>query len=183
MNSLERIILVGAMCSGKSTVGRLVAERLGWEFLDFDEAIERSAGQTIPEIFRERGEPHFRTLEAELTAELENERGVVLAPGGGWITQPNLVARLRPGSLVVWLRVSPETAWARHRRQSTVERPLLAVEDPLEAMRALLTRREVLYRQADAAIDTEDRDPRAVAEEVLALLDPRRLADRSAAHR
>ena len=183
MRPLDRIILVGAMCSGKSTVGRRVAERLGWSFLDFDEAIERAAGRTVAQIFRERGEPGFRALEAELTAELENEREAVLAPGGGWVTQPDLVKRLRPGSLMMWLSVSPETAWERHRQQVTVERPLLAVEDPLGAMRTILTRREALYGQADVTIDTDNRDPEAVAAEVVAALDLRRSADRSAAHR
>lgn len=183
MRPVERVILVGAMCSGKSTVGRRVAERLEWSFMDFDEAIERAAGRTVAQIFRERGEPGFRALEAELTAEVESEREVILAPGGGWITQPDLVKRLRPGSLMTWLRVSPETAWERHRQQSTVERPLLAVEDPLGAMRAILARREAFYGQADVTIDTDDRDPGAVAAEVLAALDLRRSADRSAAHR
>ncbi len=152
--------------------------------MDFDEAIERAAGRTVAQIFRERGERGFRALEAELTAEVENEREVILAPGGGWITQPDLVKRLRrPGSLMTWLRVSPEIAWERHRQQSTVERPLLAVEDPLGAMRAILARREAFYGQADVTIGTDDRDPEAVAAEVLAALERERSADRSAAHR
>ena len=183
MTSPERIILVGGMCSGKSTVGRLVAERLTWDFIDFDESIQHSQGRTIAQIFRDDGEPHFRALEAALTLELEEKFGVVLAPGGGWITQPEAVERLRRGSLFVWLRVSPETAWERHRQQSTVERPLLAAADPLEAMRAILVGREALYGQAEAIVDTDDRDPEAVAEAVVAALIRRRLADRSAAHR
>lgn len=183
MNSPERIVLVGGMCSGKSTVGRLVAERLTWDFIDFDESIQRSQGRTIAQIFRDHGEPHFRALEAALTLELEGKFGVVLAPGGGWITQPAVAEHLRPGSLFVWLRVSPETAWERHRRQSTVERPLLAAANPLEAMRAILAGREALYEQADAIVDTDERDPEAVAEAVVAALNRRRLADRSAARR
>lgn len=183
MTSLERIILIGAMCSGKSTVGRLVAERLEWSLIDFDEAIEASEGQTIADIFRVRGEPYFRRLEAELTAELAGERRVVLAPGGGWITQPELVELLRSGSLLVWLTVSPERAWERHLRQSTVERPLLDGVDPLEAMRSILSAREGLYGQADATIDTDGCDPEAVAGRVVALLNLRREAARSGAHR
>jgi shikimate kinase len=179
VSSLERLILVGGMCSGKSTVGRLTAQHLGWAFIDFDQTIERYQGRTVADIFRDRGEPYFRTLEAELTAEVEQERQVVLAPGGGWITQPELVRRLRPGSLVVWLKVSPESAWERHRQQSTVERPLLAVEDPLEGMRAILLQREGLYAQSDAVIDTDERDPGTVAEEVVALLNLQREAGRS----
>jgi shikimate kinase len=180
---LERIILVGGMCSGKSTVGRLVAERLKWSFIDFDESIERSECRTVAQIFRDCGEPRFRALEAELTAELERKLGVVLAPGGGWITQPDLMERLRPGSFVVWLRVSPETAWDRHRQQSSVERPLLSVEDPLKALRAILAERGALYARADAIVDTDGRDPQTVAEEVVAALNLRRPADPAAAHR
>ncbi len=183
MNSPKRIILIGGMCSGKSTVGRLVAERLSWNFIDFDESIQRSQGRTIAQIFRDDGEPYFRALEAALTLELEEKFGVVLAPGGGWITQPALVERLRPGSFFVWLRVSPETAWERHRQQSTVERPLLAAANPLEAMRAILAGREALYGRAEAIVDTEDRDPEAVAEAVVSALNRRPSTDRSAAHR
>lgn len=172
--TLERIILVGAMCAGKSTVSRLVAERLGWSLIDFDDVIEASEDKAIAEIFQTQGEPYFRKLEAELTAEVAGEREVVLAPGGGWITQEDLVERLRPGSLVVWLKVSPERALQRHRRQATVDRPLLAVEDPLAAMRSILAQRERHYRRADAIVDTDTRDPRAVAGEVIALLERRR---------
>lgn len=180
---MERVILVGAMCSGKTAVGRLVAERLGWGLIDFDETIELSEGRTVAEIFRDQGEQYFRALEAELSHELEKRHGVVLAPGGGWITQPQLVERLRSGSLLVWLKVSPECAWERHLNQSTVERPLLAVENPLEAMRSILSEREALYGRADAIVDTDHRAPSTVAEEVIALLNLRRAAGRSAAHR
>lgn len=175
----QRIVLIGTMCSGKSTVGRLVAERLGWGLIDFDRAIEASEGTTIAEIFRDRGERYFRRLEAQLTGQLIDQREVVLAPGGGWVTQRNLVEQLRPASLMVWLRVSPEVAWERHRRQAMVERPLLAVEDPLAALRAILAEREKHYREADAAVDTDVRDPPVVAADIVALLRRRREAVRA----
>lgn len=178
MTAPERIILVGAMCSGKSTVGRLVAGCLGWRLVDFDQAIEASEGRTVAEIFRDRGEPYFRRLEAQLTTGLVDERQVVLAPGGGWVTQRDLVEQLRPASLMVWLQVSPERAWGRHRRQATVERPLLAVGDPLAAMRAILAEREKHYREADAVVDTDVRNPQAVADDIIALLRRRQAAVR-----
>lgn len=180
MISPERIILVGAMCAGKSTVGRLVAERLGWTLIDFDDLIEASEGRAVAEIFQTRGEPYFRRLEAELTSEMEGEREVVLAPGGGWITHAELVERLRPGSLMVWLKVSPERAWERHRRQATIDRPLLAVEDPLAAMRSILAQREEHYRRADAFVETDARSPGAVAGDVIALLEGRRAGGETA---
>lgn len=183
MRPLERVILVGAMCSGKSTVGRLLADRLEWRLIDFDEIIELSQGRTVAEIFRDYGEPYFRALEVELTRGVEDSSRVVLAPGGGWITQPELVVMLRPGSLLVWLKVSPERAWERHRQQATVERPLLAGKDPFESMRSILTEREGLYSQADAVIDTDSRDPRSVAGDIVALLESGREAGQPTAHR
>jgi shikimate kinase len=131
------------MCSGKSTVGRLLAERLGWDFVDFDDAIERKENRQVAQIFREDGESRFRGLEAQLTEEVQDRQNVVLAPGGGWMTQPGLVERLRPDSLFVWLRVQPETVYARQRVQTAVQRPLLMVEQPLETIRMILADRPI----------------------------------------
>ncbi len=166
----SRVVLVGFMCSGKSTVGRLLAERLGWDFVDFDQTIEQKENRRVAEIFRDDGETRFRALEAELTQEVEDRDAVVLAPGGGWVTQPGLVERLRPDSLFVWLRVQPETVYARQRLQTAVERPLLAVEQPLEAIRTILEGRLEHYSQADQVVDTDGRDPKEVAAQIAELL-------------
>jgi shikimate kinase len=167
---IERVVLVGFMCSGKTSVGRALAQRLSWEFVDFDEEIERDQGKLVAHIFREHGEDRFRRLEAELTEKLRDRRDVVLAPGGGWVTQPELVARLRPASLIVWLQVSPAVVLERAGRQPTVERPLLAVDDPDEAIRSLLSARLPFYREADYTVATDNRDPAAVAAEIAELL-------------
>lgn len=174
---IERVILVGFMCSGKSTVGRLLADRLRWGFIDFDEAIEKAQGRTIADIFRRHGEAYFRALEADFTAEVQGVRQVVLAPGGGWVTQPQLVKQLRLDSLLVWLKVSAEGVLERHRRQASVERPLLAVENPLEVIRSTLSARERFYREADAVLDTDDRDQERLAEEIAALVQRRQESD------
>jgi shikimate kinase len=168
---IDRIVLVGFMCSGKSTVGPLLAGRLGWDFIDFDESIERDANQSIAEIFRIHGESHFRDLEADLTERLDGVRCAVLAPGGGWVSQPELVELLRPGSLIVWLRVRPETVLARNRGQPDVLRPLLAVDRPLETVRSILAERTPLYRRADRVVDTDDREPAAIADRIAGMLD------------
>ena len=167
---VNRVVLVGFMCSGKSTVGRLLAERLDWDFVDFDQTIEQKESRRIAEIFRDDGETHFRSLEAKLTEEVEDRGAVVLAPGGGWVTQPGLVERLRPDSLFVWLRVQPETVYARQRLQTAVQRPLLAVEQPLEAIRTILEGRLEDYGQADQVVDTDGRDPEEVAAQIAELL-------------
>ncbi len=162
---VERVVLVGFMAAGKTTVGRLLARRLGWTFLDFDDVIEARTGATVPQIFREQGEAAFRALEARLTEELAHAPGVVLAPGGGWITQPHLLDLLGPGSLVIWLRVSPEEA-VRRALADHVHRPLLAGPDPLGKARLLLAEREPLYYLADIAVDVDERDPDDVAWEI-----------------
>jgi shikimate kinase len=163
---VDRVVLTGFMFSGKTTVGRTLADRLGWAFLDFDEEIERRTGRSVAALFRERGEPAFRQLEAELTEEVAGRRRVVLAPGGGWVTQPAAVARLRPGSLFVWLRVRPETVHARWRAGGGPERPLLAGPDPTARIAALLREREPLYARADLVCDADDDGPAAIAERI-----------------
>lgn len=159
---MRRVVLVGLMCSGKSSVAEELARRLGWEALDLDREIEAREGRTIPEIFRVHGEAYFRRREAELTAELTGRRGVVLAPGGGWITNPALLERLGPGTFSVWLQVSPETVLARA-GPVRAGRPLLDVPDPLPVVRCLLETREPFYRRADLAVSTEGVDVASVA--------------------
>jgi shikimate kinase len=160
------------MCSGKSTVGHILADRLGWEFIDFDEAIERREKRRVADIFRENGESHFRRLEAQLTAQVEARKSVVLVPGGGWVTQRGLVERLRPSSLFVWLRVRPDTVYDRHSRLGLADRPLLAVDEPRAAIQELLAAREPFYRLADVTIDTDARLAEDVAEQIVELLRP-----------
>jgi shikimate kinase len=166
---ITRIILVGFMAAGKSTVGRRVAEMLGWDFVDFDEEIERREGLPVPEIFRIYGQPAFRRMEAELTHDVAHLSGVVLAPGGGWITQPELLDAFGPETLVVWLRISPEEV-VRRAARTLSHRPLLAsAPDPLVRARTLIREREPLYRLADVVVDVDGRDVEDVAEEIAAL--------------
>lgn len=166
----RHIVLVGLPGSGKSTVGPLVAERLGRAFVDFDPVIERRHGDSIASIFAQFGEAHFRGLELELTAEIaERTEPQVLAPGGGWITQPECVALLRPHGVLVYLRAKPETA-LRRLGAAVATRPLVAAAgDPLAAMKRLLAEREPLYAAADHVVETEGLDPKAIAERVVQL--------------
>jgi shikimate kinase len=158
----QRVVLVGFMGSGKSSVGAELARRLGWEHLDLDREIEAREGRTVPEIFRAEGEPYFRAREAEATVEVAGRSGVVLSPGGGWITNPGLLERLGPGTLSVWLRVSPETVLERV-APTRGDRPLLDVPDPLSVVRRLLAEREPFYRRAGLVVDTDGLDVAGVA--------------------
>lgn len=166
-----RLVLIGFMGSGKSTVGRRLAELLGWDFVDFDEEIERMTGRSIPELFAEEGEPAFRALEAEITDAVAELEEVVLAPGGGWVTQPELVDALAPDSWIVWLSVSPEAAVERVEADDT-RRPLLAGPDPLSKAKRLIRSREPFYRRAaDAVVEVDGRAVDEVAYAIVDMLD------------
>ena len=138
---------------GKTTIGKAAAKQLGRQFLDFDKEIERRAGMDVREIFRLRGEEHFRAMEFALTEELSTTGGMVLSPGGGWITQEKSVELLRPAGRIIYLRASPEAVARRLRRVET--RPLLAGRDPVVALTELYQKRRTLYETADAVLDTE----------------------------
>jgi shikimate kinase len=127
---------------------------LARQFLDFDEEIERRAGMSVREIFRLKGEEYFRALEFALTKELSTSGGMVLSPGGGWITQQGSVELLRSAGRIIYLRASPEAVARRLRRVET--RPLLAGRDPVVALRELYAKRRALYETADVVLDTEE---------------------------
>jgi len=151
--SPPHLILVGLPGVGKTTIGRAAARQLSRQFLDFDEEIERRAGMSVREIFRQKGEEHFRALEFELTKELSGLGGMVLSPGGGWITQHGSVELLRSAGRIIYLRASPEAVARRLRRVET--RPLLAGRDPVVALRELYAKRHALYETADIVLDTQ----------------------------
>ena len=164
-DSIHRVVLVGMMCSGKSAVGAALAERLGWTHLDLDREIERDAGRAIRDIFARNGEAAFRRMEAEATARIAARTGVVLSPGGGWMTNPALLDSLGPGTLCVWLQVSAEEA-VRRSGAAPGERPLLAGADPLGAVRRLLGERERFYARAHLTLPTDGRSVGALADEI-----------------
>lgn len=159
MSLPDQIVLVGLPGAGKSTVGPLLAQRLGWSFADLDAAIETFAGTTVAEIFAQRGEEEFRRLERELTARLASGQAIVLSVGGGWMMHNRL-----ENALTVWLRVDPETAVDRM-GPAAKTRPLLQPE-PISRMKQLLAQREQYYELADLVIDTNGRTAEQVAEAV-----------------
>jgi shikimate kinase len=163
--ALERVVLVGFMCAGKTAVGEILARRLGWAFVDLDRLIEEREGRPVREIFAQDGEAAFRRIEAEVSDSVAEWGMVVLAPGGGWISNE---ARRDPpveGTLRVWLRVAPEEV-LRRSSSDPGTRPLLAGPDPLGAARRLLAEREPHYAASELAVDTEGLTPDQVATEV-----------------
>lgn len=163
-----QLVLVGLPGAGKSTVGRLVAEKLGRRFIDLDDMIEARAGRPVARIFSELGEPEFRRLEREVTAEVAAGRGTVLAPGGGWLSNGGARDLLGAGAMVIYLEVTPETA-ARRLEGLEPSRPLLQPGSPLQTLTRLLLSRRAAYESADAVVNAESLTPQQVAAAVAML--------------
>jgi shikimate kinase len=151
------------MGSGKSTVGRLLAARLGWALIDTDERIVADVGKSIAEIFEQDGEPAFRAMEAAVVASAASEPEAVIALGGGAILNDASRETLMSSSWVVWLRATPEEHFERVARSE--RRPLLeSHDDPVEAARKILARRAPVYSQAHWTEDTTGRTPEEIAD-------------------
>lgn len=143
------LYLIGMMGVGKSTVGQLVAKMLGYRFFDTDTVIEQATGQTISEIFADMGEAEFRQLETQVLAELSAYTRLVVATGGGIVSQQRNWSYLRHG-LIIWLNVPIEVLFQRLKKDTS--RPLLQTADPLAKLQLLLQERRALYAQADIEI-------------------------------
>ncbi len=162
------LYLVGMMGSGKTSTGRPLAERLGYGFVDADAVIEQAAGCSIPEIFDRDGEAGFRSLEGQVLSAISQRHSLVVATGGGVVTQPENWGLLHSG-IVVWLDVVPDQLLQRLNADSTV-RPLLQTADPEVALNALLNERRPLYAEADLTVVINDETPEAIADGILQLL-------------
>lgn len=167
------VLLVGFMGSGKTRVGRALAERLGWTFVDFDDEIEHRTGRTVSRIFADEGEEVFRRLETELGERFVGRPRTVLAPGGGWGAVRGRLDDLPPDVLSVWLQVDADTAVERARRDGP-SRPLLATDDPLATARELLERRRGAYASARLHVDTVGTSPDAVVSAIVGALESAR---------
>ena len=166
----NNIFLVGLMGSGKTTIGRLLARRLGKRFVDSDHAIEARTGASIPWIFEIEGEPSFRRREAEMIRELTAQDGIVLATGGGAILDPASRALLAERGTVVYLRASIGSILQRTAHDKN--RPLLQTADPRRKLEQLLAQREPLYREiAHLVIDTGRPNVQSMVQTILEQLD------------
>lgn len=149
------LYLVGFMGSGKSTVGRLAAQRLGLRFVDSDHAIEERAGRRIADIFATEGEAAFRAMERAFVEREEADSRSLVACGGGLVAQPGMMELVKAKGLVFALVASAEGIYER--TKGNLNRPLLNVPDPLAEIRALLAKRAPFYDRADVQILTEGR--------------------------
>ena len=160
------IAVYGFMGVGKSTIGKLLAERLGYDFIDMDTEIEKREETTISEIFRVQGEPRFRDLETTLIKELSQQDGLVIACGGGAIANTENAEVLGKASRMVYLTATIEEIIERTNHDNT--RPLLEVENPVTIASELIERRKPVYtKYAEITIDTTGKTPDEVVEMVL----------------
>ena len=166
----NNIALVGFMGTGKTEVGRLLAEKLGKGFVEVDGLIEQRAGKTIPEIFQQDGEIAFRELEIEATREAAEKKNAVIACGGGVVLNQINVDRLREHSVIVYLTASPEAILQRT-SSDIDERPLLVAEDRAARVEKLLNFRRPFYeRAADITVSTSELDVAGVAGQIISEL-------------
>ena len=146
------IVLFGFMGTGKTTVGRLLAQRLGWTFTDMDTVIEQREGRSITDLFAAEGEAYFRALEKELAAELARGTHQVISTGGGWVLDPENVRCFQASGVCVCLQADEETILKRVEGKS--HRPLIEQGDKAERIRSLLRLRKPLYDQIPHQVDT-----------------------------
>jgi shikimate kinase len=169
MRELENILLIGMPGSGKSTVGRGLARRLGLSFIDADEEIVARTGVPIATIFEVEGEEGFRTREAHILAELCARSGLVIATGGGVILRTENRQVLQQRGVVVYLHSSLEHL--RQRTHRDTRRPLLQTANPEAVLAALMEKREPIYRElADVVVETGRQSVGKLAQEIIAAL-------------
>ncbi len=162
---IKNLALIGFMGTGKSSVGRLIADTLHYTFLDTDDVIIGRSGASIEDIFKHQGEAAFRQLEARIVEELTRRDRTIISTGGGLPANEKNISSLKTHALVICLWASPEKILQRVQGQS--HRPLLNDADPLARIRQLLSERERFYRQADVLVNTEFRSLREVAQQVM----------------
>ena len=163
----DNIILCGFMGTGKTTVGKIVASRLNWRFVDTDHLIERKQGRTISAIFAEDGEAAFRKLESEMVATLRHVRCMVIATGGGILLNPDNRDSLQRSGLVICLDAPADEIVAR--LAAYTDRPLLSSPNPKERVAELLAVRDSAYAAIQHHVNTSGRTPEQIAEAVLSL--------------
>ncbi len=169
--AVDNLVLIGFMGTGKTSCGELLAQRLKWEFVEMDKLIVQTAGMSIPDIFAQKGEPHFRDLETQVCRALTTRHHTIVSAGGGVVTRPENVQILRSFAYLVLLTASKEEIFRRIMAEGKEKRPLLAKPDPMREIEKLLAKREPLYQDAaNTRVDTTGKSPRQVVSEILAIV-------------
>jgi len=162
---MKNIVLTGFMGAGKTAVGRELSHLLGWKIIDVDEEIVKAQGTTINELFGKFGEAGFRDIETEMIKKVARNRNVIISTGGGAVLRKENMDILREHGTIVCLWASADAVYKR--TSSNGERPLLRVENPRRRIEELLEYRRPFYEKADMVLDTEEKTPLHIAEEIL----------------
>lgn len=168
MNEAANIALIGFMAAGKSSVGRLLGERLGRPFIDVDDEIERAESLTVADIFARHGEGYFRDREGEVFRRVAEGMGLIIGLGGGTLLDPRNRAVLLARCATVWLKASAQEVIRRMALPDAPERPLVQGGEPGIVVPRLLGVREPLYRGADLIVDTDGKSIDAICDEIIA---------------
>ena len=160
------VILTGFMGTGKTSLGKLLANKLGRGFVDLDQKIEKDSGMTITEIFDKYGEEYFRALEKKAVAEVTSRKNLVIATGGGTVKDEENIQLLKNSGVIVCLTTEPEEIFNRTERRG--ERPVLdnGGEERLQTIKKLLAERQKFYSQADYTVDTTDWSPLQIMNDI-----------------
>ena len=161
----KNIFLIGFMGAGKTSVGRILAKKLGLDFRDLDEVIRKELGMTIPELFSRFGEDFFRSEESKAFQSVARAENQVVATGGGVILRDENWEAMSNHGVTIYLKASTEVLWSRVK--SNKSRPLLQIENPLERLQELLSKRIPLYERADLTVNTENIPPADIAEKII----------------
>ena len=162
----SNLVLTGFMGTGKTSLGKLLAEKLGRGFVDIDQKIEQDSGMTIPQIFEKYGEKYFRELEKNAVKEVAARKNLVIATGGGTVKDEENIRLLKDSGVMVCLTTEPEEIFRRTERRG--ERPVLDAsdEDRLNTIKKLLAERQKFYAQADYTVDTTDWSPLQIMNDI-----------------
>lgn len=161
----KNLVLIGFMGTGKSSIARILSQKLGSPVISTDALIEKREGKKIAEIFRQSGEPHFRFMEHKVVLEAASNQGSVIDCGGGVVLNPENMKALKKNGVLIHLRCAPKEILRRIKLQPN--RPLLDVADPLAKINELLRQRQEHYAQADFTIDTTDGDLEKAAQIII----------------
>jgi shikimate kinase len=167
---MKNIYIVGFMGTGKTVAGRALSKKLRSDFVDLDSCIEEKEGTSIADIFKAKGEEHFRSLEKQALLTASAKHGAVVSCGGGIVINPENMALMKETGICICLSASPQEILKRI--GVTSHRPLLHNADPLDRIQKLLSDRDAYYRQADMIIDTTNLSVEEIVEAVLEKLPP-----------
>jgi len=160
------IVLTGFMCTGKTSVAKLLAEKLGYQFVDTDDLIEQRVGMKISNIFAVYGEPYFRDVETEVVKEVAKKDKFVISTGGGVVLRKVNMDELRKNGIIINLTAKPETIYNRLKNQPGV-RPLLNKPNPMNEIIKLLSQREEYYKNCDLRIETDNFTVEQIVQQIL----------------